>query len=45
MDIPPNMWRDYQKANRPRLVICKKNQLEVQAEWRNARNTDGIMTH
>ena len=35
-DIPQRVWREYQKANRPRLVICKKDQLPETREWRNA---------
>ena len=29
-DIPQRVWREYQKANQPRLVICKKNNFQVQ---------------
>ena len=29
-DIPQRVWRDYDKANKPRLVICKYNQLQKQ---------------
>jgi hypothetical protein len=35
-DIPQYIWRDYQKANRPRLVICKTNQLPKTRQWRNS---------
>ena len=35
-DIPERVWRDYEKSNRPRLVICKKEQLPQQRTWRNA---------
>ena len=35
-DIPEKVWRDYEKSNRPRLVICKKEQLPQQRTWRNA---------
>ena len=39
-DIPQRVWREYQKANKPRLVICKKNQLPSTREWRNAWKID-----
>ena len=35
-DIPQRVWRDYDKANKPRLVICKYNQLPKTREWRNS---------
>ena len=35
-DIPERVWRDYEKSNRPRLVICKKEQLPQHRTWRNA---------
>jgi len=39
-DIPQRVWRDYEKANRPRLVICKKDQLPSTRVWRNAWKID-----
>ena len=39
-DIPQRVWRNYDKANKPRLVICKKNQLPSTREWRNAWKID-----
>jgi hypothetical protein len=39
-DIPQRVWRDYDKANRQRLVICKKDQLPSTREWRNAWKID-----
>ena len=35
-DIPQHVWRDYETANKPRLVICKKDQLPQKRIWRNA---------
>ena len=35
-DIPQRVWRDYDKVNKPRLVICKYNQLPKTREWRNS---------
>ncbi len=35
-DIPQRVWRDYDKANKPRMVICRKNQLPSTRVWRNA---------
>ena len=35
-DIPEHVWKDWDKSNKPRLVICKKSQLPATREWRNA---------
>ena len=35
-DIPEHVWRDWNKANKPRMVICRKKQLPEKREWRNA---------
>jgi hypothetical protein len=35
-DIPQHVWRDYDKANKPRMVICTKQQLPSTRVWRNA---------
>ena len=35
-DIPEHVWRDWNKGNKPRLVICRKEQLPQKREWRNA---------
>ena len=35
-DIPEHIWRDWNKGNKPRLVICRKEQLPQKREWRNA---------
>ena len=29
-DIPQRVWREYQKANQPRLVICRKDHFQAQ---------------
>ena len=34
-DIPDYVWRDYETMNKPRLVICRKEQLPQKREWRN----------
>ena len=39
-DIPQRVWRDYEKANKPRLVICRKEQLPTTRVWRNAWKID-----
>jgi hypothetical protein len=39
-DVPQHVWRDYQKANRPKLVICKTNQLPKTREWRDSWKID-----
>ena len=39
-DVPQSVWREYQKANRPKLVICKINQLPKTREWRDSWKID-----
>ena len=39
-DVPQSVWREYQKGNRPKLVICKINQLPKTREWRNSWQID-----
>ena len=35
-DLPSHVWQDYDKANKPRMVICKKSQLPSTRSWRNS---------
>ena len=35
-DIPQHIWRDYEKSNKPRLVICTRSQIPQKRVWRNA---------
>ena len=35
-DIPQRVWRNYERSNRKRLVICKKQNLPSHRTWRNA---------
>jgi hypothetical protein len=35
-DIPQKVWRNWDKGNKPRLVICRKDQLPSTRVWRNA---------
>jgi hypothetical protein len=35
-DIPEHVWKDYDKSNRKRLVICKKQNLPGHRTWRNS---------
>jgi protein-disulfide isomerase len=35
-DIPMHVWQDWDKANKPRMVICTKSQLPSTRVWRNA---------
>jgi hypothetical protein len=35
-DIPQKVWRNWDKGNKPRLVICRKEQLPSTRVWRNA---------
>jgi hypothetical protein len=39
-DIPETVWRDYEQANRKRLLIVKKEQLPQHRTWRNAWKID-----
>ena len=35
-DCPRSVWENYNEGNRPKMVICKKEQLPQTREWRNA---------
>jgi hypothetical protein len=35
-DVPQDVWREWNTGNKPKLVICKKQQLPQTREWRNA---------
>jgi len=35
-DISPSIWMNWDEGNRPKMVICKKEQLPQQRTWRNA---------
>jgi len=35
-DMPENVWKNWDEGNRPKMVICKTNQLPQTREWRNA---------
>jgi len=35
-DCPRHVWENYNEGNRPKMVICKKEQLPQTREWRNA---------
>ena len=35
-DIPRHVWQDWDKANKPRMVICTKSQLPSTRVWRNS---------
>ncbi len=35
-DVPQSVWRDYDSGNKPKMVICRKEQLPGTREWRNA---------
>ena len=36
IDIPQKVWRNWDKGNKPRLIICRKEQLPSTRVWRNA---------
>jgi hypothetical protein len=35
-DVPQSVWRDYDSGNKPKMLICRKEQLPATREWRNA---------
>ena len=35
-DVPQSIWRNWDKSNKPKMVICKREQLPATREWRNA---------
>jgi hypothetical protein len=39
-DIPNHVWRTWNEGNKPKMVICKKEQLPQTREWRNAWKID-----
>jgi len=35
-DLPQSIWRTWNEGNKPKMVICRKDQLPATREWRNA---------
>jgi hypothetical protein len=35
-DVPEHVWMNWDEGNRPKMVICRKNQLPATREWRNS---------
>ena len=35
-DIPMSVWKTWNEGNKPKMVICRSNQLPTTREWRNA---------
>ena len=35
-DCPQHVWREWNTGNKPKMVICRKEQLPSTREWRNA---------
>jgi hypothetical protein len=35
-DVPREVWQTWNEGNKPKMVICKKEQLPSTREWRNA---------
>ena len=35
-DCPQHVWRNWDEGNKPKMVICRKEQLPGSREWRNA---------
>ena len=31
-----HVWKNWDEGNRPKMIICRKNQLPTTREWRNA---------
>jgi hypothetical protein len=44
-DVPQSVWQTWDEGNRPKMVICSKEQLPSTREWRNAwRISDDLTT-
>ena len=44
-DVPQSVWSTWDEGNRPKMVICKKEQLPQERTWRNAwRISDELTT-
>jgi hypothetical protein len=35
-DCPQSVWKEWDSGNKPKMVICRKEQLPATREWRNA---------
>jgi hypothetical protein len=35
-DVPQHVWKTWNEGNKPKMVICRKEQLPSTREWRNA---------
>jgi len=35
-DVPQSVWQNWNTGNKPKMVICRKQQLPSTREWRNA---------
>jgi hypothetical protein len=35
-DVPQHVWQEWNTGNKPKMVICRKEQLPSTREWRNA---------
>ena len=35
-DCPQSVWQTWDEGNKPKMVICRKEQLPSTREWRNA---------
>ncbi len=35
-DVPQHIWRTWNDGNKPKIVICRLNQLPQEKEWRDA---------
>ena len=45
-DLPRHVWQDYDRANKPRMLICTKKQLPSTRVWRNAwKINEELTTH
>ena len=44
-DCPQHVWRNWNEGNKPKMVICRKDQLPGTREWRNAwKISDDLVT-
>ena len=35
-DVPMSIWQNWNQGNKPKMVICRRNQLPTTREWRNS---------
>ena len=44
-DISPSIWQNWDEGNKPKIVICRKDQLPATRDWRNTwKISDNLQT-